>query len=184
MNSRHDWPRDIEYVRDWGEEGYSTPGLIRRWVAVFETFVADPALSRYGSILVVEYDSVFLKPAPAVPEGFFTHLAGGNIGGFKAERFYHCPWGASRQGAEAIVAEGRKLMADGDFEGGSPDFFMGLIIQNRPEVLLHETGTFSVNGGNLPERKPEAIEALNKGTWFLHGLRTKDELEWILQESR
>jgi hypothetical protein len=183
-NSNHRWPNDCEYDQPLGLEGYSTPELIRRWVGIFNLFTADPMFAKYDAIIVIEYDAVFLKPPPPVPDGVFTHLAGGNIPGFKAERFYHCPWAASRSAATVIAEEGRKMIEEGIFEGGSPDFFLGHIIDRRPDLHLYETGTFSVNGGNLTDRKDAAVHALKMGTWFLHGLRTKEELAWILESSR
>lgn len=184
-NSTHPWPPDVDYVRDFGtDSGYSTPDLIRRWVGMFDLFTKDPALAGYKALVVVEYDSVFLKPAPEIPDGAFTHLAGGNIPGFKAERFYHCPWAASRRAAGIIAEEGARLIAEGEFERGSPDFIMGLILDRRPDLGLFETGTFSVNGGNLTDRKAAAVEALAAGTWFLHGIRTQEELRWILEASK
>jgi hypothetical protein len=145
--------------------------------------VSDPDLVKYNSLMVVEYDSIFLKPPPPVPDGVFTHLSGGNVPGpiFKASRFYHCPWGASRYAAGIIAQEGRKLINERSFENGSPDFFLGLILDRHPELPLYETGTFSVNGGNWPERMNEMVEAVKNGAFFCHGLRTKEELSRALE---
>lgn len=184
VDSTHNWPPDCDYVQPLGKEGYSTPNLIRRWVGIFNLFCADPMFASYDSIMVIEYDGIFVRPAPPVPDGVFTHLAGGRMGTLKAERFYHCPWAASRAAASVIAEEGRKLIAEGEFEGGTPDFFLGYILDRRPELKIHETGTFSVNGGNLPPFKESVTQNIKAGGWFVHGLRTQEELAWILDAAK
>lgn len=170
------WPEPITHADSIGRSGYSTPNLIRRWVESW-----DLALTYgYDDYCMIEYDGVFLRQPPAHPGGLFTHLSGGGHGTFKASRFFHTPWWADRPTARALVVEGRRLISEGQFEHGSPDFFLGLICDRCPDIKVSETNTWSCNGGSLGHLREHAERSVAKeNAWYLHGIRTPEELAWI-----
>jgi hypothetical protein len=130
---------------------------------------------------MIEYDSVFLKKPPEHPGGLHTRLAGGPLGGkFKAQRFYHTPWWADREAAAIIVEEGNNLIIEEEYENGSPDVFLGLIADRRPDLKISESHTWSCNGNDFQNRKEHAARAIDEGAWYLHGIRTREELDWCV----
>lgn len=182
-NSRHEWPAAVKYSLPIGRAGYASDDLIRRWVETVAA-VLRPEFSEYSDWCVIEYDSMFLRAPPLHPGGLFTHLAGHKLGrGERATHFYHCPWWFDRPAGETIVQHGRSLIGAGQFELGSPDVFLGRIIEETG-IRVTETGTFSVNGGSLSFRMPQAIEAARAGVWFAHGLRLESEANQILAAAK
>lgn len=182
-DSFHTWPAEIRYCELIGKSAYfPNPQLVKTWVKTWETLLLRDCYKKYESFCMIEYDSVFLRQPPPHPGGLFSHLAGGPMQGFKASRFFHCPWFADRATAAIIVEEGNKLISEGEFEHGSPDVFLGLITDRRPEIKVTETGTFSTNGGGWPDHKDAIAKAVKNGCWFAHGLRTQQELDWVLSQ--
>lgn len=182
-NSFHSWPADINHCELVGKSsGYSTPDTVKYWVGTWERLLL-PRYEKYNDFILVEYDTLILRDPEQFCPDLVTHLAGGPMSGFKATRFYHCPWWARRKTAEIIVEEGKKMIAEGEFEHGSPDVFLGLLLDRRPDIKAWETNSFSVNGGDLTNRKAEAIKAIEAGAWLVHGLRTQEEMDWILQHA-
>lgn len=158
-----------------------TPELVKTWVRTWEILLLRECYKKYNDFCMIEYDSVFLRQPPTHPGGAFLHLTGGAIGGkFKATKFFHNPHWLDRPSSEIVVEEGNKLIAEGEFEQGSPDVFLGLITDRRPDLKWTESNSFSVNGNDLMNRKEEAAKAIKYNCWFLHGLRTEGELNWIL----
>lgn len=181
-DSVHSWPPDIRYCEMIGKSAYLTPELVKTWVRTWEVLLLRECYKKYDTFCMIEYDSVFLQQPPPHPGGLFSHLAGGQMEGFKATRFYHTPWFSDRDTAAIIVEEGNRLIAEGEFEHGSPDVFLGLICDRRPEIKITETGTWSCNGNDFMNRKDAAAEAIKAGSWFLHGIRTKEELDWVMSQ--
>jgi hypothetical protein len=178
-DASHPWPPGVRSTTI-ARNGYvvATNELVKRLVGTFE-YVLQPEFSEYSDFCVIEYDGFFLRVPPPHPGGFCSHLAGGGIVGFKATKFFHTPWWADRAMAQIIVEEGKKMMAEGEWEKGAPDFFLGLLCDRRQIVWGH-TNTWSVNGGNFAHRKEHAIQPIKNGIWYLHGIRTKAELDWCL----
>lgn len=179
-DSMHQWPPGIRHQTVLGLAGYMTPNLVKRWIETWDLVQRSP---EYTDFCMIEPDSVFLRKPPVHPGGMFTHLSGGGIvgGTFKAQKFFHTPWWADKAAAGIIVEEGRKLIAEGEFENGSPDFFLGLISDRRPDLKIRETKTWSCNGGSLGHLRESAEQAIREGAWFLHGLRTPEELRWMTE---
>jgi len=179
-DSNHHWPAGIAHIWAVGLSGYSTPNLIKRWVATWEKFLTWPGFDVYSDACFIEYDSFFLAKPPQHNGGLYTNLAGGGLGGtFKASRFFHTPWWADRGSAAIIVDEGHRLIEAGEFENGSPDVFLGLIADRRPELNIFQTETWSCNGNDFQNRKEHALRAIDErsGLWFVHGVRTREELD-------
>lgn len=177
-DSTHYWPPTINYAASIGVAGYSSPQLIRRWVKTVE-FCLRPDFNTYTDFCLIEYDAVFLRPPPKHPGWLFTHLAGHKLNqGEKANHFYHTPWWFDRAAAAVIIKRGNELIAEGQFELGSPDVFLGRIIEET-NLPWTETGTFSVNGRmlDIPDYWNAAIKSVQDGCWFVHGIRTKEQLD-------
>lgn len=177
-NSVHSWPDKTPSV-GIAAEGYTgTHGPVDRLVGTFE-HVLKPEFSQYSDFCIIEYDGVFLRKPPSHPGGLHTHLSGGGIQGYKAPRFFHTPWWADRPAAQRIVEEGKKLIANNEYENGSPDFFLALAME-RGNIQWTQSKTWSVNGGNFWDRRDQAAEPIKQGIWYLHGIRTREDLDWIL----
>lgn len=179
-NSGHSWLPDIFHCAMIGSGGYMQPEVIKRWVRTWEIFLNEEKFSQFDSACMVESDSLFLRKPEPHPGGLFTRLAGGPVGGAsKSTRFFHCPWWADRVTAQIIVEEGRKLMAEGEWELCSPDLFLGLITDRRPEIKVTEANTWSCNGGDFHNRADQAGKAVMDGCFFVHGIRLASEVEWL-----
>lgn len=186
-DSIHSWPADINHCEIIGKAmngdgDIGNANYLKRWLATWEKVLNRDTYKDYSDFAMTEYDSIFINQPPAHPGGAFTHLAGGPMSGFKCSKFFHPIWWLSRIAAEIVVEEGKKLFAEGEFEQGSPDCFLGLISDRRPELVFNETGNFSVNGNDFKNRRDQA-EKVIPGTWFVHGFRTQQELDWILQHA-
>lgn len=172
-DASHPWPPDVWHARNIGKAGYNNPDLIRRWLRTVECLM-EPQYNAFTDFCVIESDSVFLSPPPTHPGWLFTHLAGGKLNqGEQANAFYHTPWWFDRAAAAVIIKRGRELIAEEQWEIGSPDVFLGRIIEDT-KLPWTETNTFSVNGGMMHYMLPAAIEAVKKGVWYVHGI-TKPE---------
>lgn len=179
-NASHPWKPDIHHCAVIGKAGYMQPDVIKRWVESWALALAlDDGV--YDTICMVESDSVFLRKPEPHPGGLFTRLAGGPVGGAsKASKFFHCPWFCDRSTAQIIVEEGRKMISEGEWELCSPDLFLGLITDRRPEIKVTECNTWSCNGNDLQNRRDQCQKAVQSAAWHVHGLRTKDEYDWLL----
>lgn len=157
------------------------PEVIKRWVRAWDIVVDEPKFAQFTDFCMVESDSVFLRKPESHPGGLFTRLAGGPVGGAsKASKFFHCPWWADRATAQIIVEEGRKMISEGELELCSPDLFLGLLTDRRPEIKVTECNTWSCNGNDLQNRRDQCQKAVQSGAWHVHGLRTKEEYDWLL----
>jgi hypothetical protein len=177
-DSTHEWPPEVRLVRDVGKNGYSSPALIKRWVNTINTVLHSSSCSAYDAFCLTEYDGVFFRQPPEFTGGLWTHLAGGKLNqGEMASRFYHTPHWFDREAGSKILEHGRKLVAEGQFELGSPDVFLGRIIEEL-KLPYHETNTFSVNGGMLeiPEYWEAAKKYVREGGYYCHGLRKREQL--------
>jgi hypothetical protein len=182
-NSVHEWPDDVAHTLTIGkakEVGHELcPNLVERWLRTWEYVLNDEKFENYSDFAMTEADSIFTKKPPSHPGGMFTHLAGGSMEGFKCSRYYHPIWWADREAARIVTEEGRKLWTEVEFEHGSPDCFLGLIADRRTDLVIHETGNFSVNGEDFKNRRDSAEKDI-PNTFFVHGFRTDEELRWIL----
>jgi len=180
-DSDHAWKPDIFHCAMIGKGGYIQPDVIKRWVRTWEIVTTEEKFSEFTDFCMVESDSVFLRKPEPHPGGLLTKLSGGAVGGAsKASRFFHCVWWADRETAKIIVEEGKKLMAEGEFELNSPDLFLGLITDRRPEIKVSESNTWSCNGNDLQNRMHQCEAAVKAGAYFVHGLRTRKEYDHLL----
>ncbi len=173
------WPEPIETI-EAGINAYATQdayNLPARLILTLKHFLTTD----YERCLVVEYDSLILKPMPDYPPGFVAHRAGGKHPGSEATQFFHTPWIFDRPAAKACARVGMEILSDGTIlRGGhgvhaSPDMFLGLIM-DRCGLPWTESGTFSRNTVDSPDQAAAAREAIAAGTWFVHGIKTREQL--------
>lgn len=175
------WPESMR-TKNIGVDAYiDGDNLPRRLVDTFDWFLHDEIFKAYSHCCVIEYDTIFLTAPPAVDVTAAAHLAGGGYPGFTCSHFHHCPWWLDRENAGKFVAKGREMIAGGDIEKGSPDFFFSLVMERAGVDVKHLDGTFSRNSLDIPEdRKLCQTLIRSKLLWFVHGVKTKEQLEEIL----
>lgn len=180
----HSWPPGIRSVAI-GKGGRQLPHdhLCRRLVDTFRHLLS-PQYEEYSDFLVTEYDCMFLNPPPPHPGGLFTMMAGPNMAGFKCKQYFHPPWWADRETAKKIVEVGDDLIRKGDTEQGSTDCFLGLVVDVAGINWTNTLTWTCQNGGDGSDLdtylKPFLEEFLKKGTWFVHGIKTRKNKELVL----
>jgi len=150
--------------------------LPERYVSTIQNFLK----TNYSHLCIIEYDSIFLDRVNFKESGITCRKGGGGMPGFKAATFYHTPWFMDRETAFEIAVEGRALLLRGEYEGGSPDFFLGLILENLG-IIPHESGTFSVNSLDTTNNMGLAKTALSEGCKFFHGIKSIQQLAELLK---
>lgn len=185
------WP-DAVPVKEIGEDSYICgDNLPRRMVDTFDWFITDEIFKNYDAAMVIEYDAIFIRPPPDLPDA--VHVAATRGGGGVAnsttqtETFWHTPWVLTKCAAEDFVAKGRELLSAGIYENGSPDFFFGLVIQHlgvpvhNLEVTQSNAGTFSRNSLDIACDLGLATEFARAGrVWYIHGIKDKAMLDAVL----
>jgi hypothetical protein len=178
------WPEPIPRI-EAGINAYATEdayNLPSRLVLTFRHFLTTD----YERCAIFEYDTLITGAIPEYPPGFTAHRAGGRLTGSEASEFWHTPWICDRSTAIELCLHGMELMLDGTVGRGprgvhgSPDMFLGLIA-DKTGMKFHESGTFSRNTINSPEDIAEARKAIAGGTWMLHGVKTREQLDAILR---
>jgi hypothetical protein len=167
-------PRTVELGRNAYVGG---PELSRRLVSTLESalfFGAD-------EVCVIEYDVLFFKPIPSAPKhGIAMVRTGGGSPGFKSSNFYHVPWLMNAATARLVISVGKRLLAAGDFEQGSPDRFIGLIVDCSGLPVHEDVFTrYTRNTIASPEELAEARAAYLGGVHAMHGIKTKEQLDFV-----
>lgn len=152
--------------------------LCRRFVDTFKFCLESEMFALYSDFCLIEYDTLFFKELPRHPGGLIATLSGYSVPGALATKFYHCPWWPDRKTAEIIVDEGQKLLDQGIFELGSPDFFIGLICDRR--ALSPITIPFYSRNTIEPGwQMEEARQAYLNGVYGAHGIKHANQIEEI-----
>ena len=175
------WPDGVFNPVNIGEDTYVCgDNLCKRLIIACEHFLMLPWMQQFNDVCLIEYDSIFTRALPEHPGGLATCIAGGNSPGFKGTRFFHTPWWVDRPTAALIVAEGRLMLAEGDIEHGFPDRFLGRLVDRCP-MHITETNTFSVNTIDNPAYVEAAREAIRRGSFMVHGIKTADQLKAVTE---
>lgn len=134
-------------------------------------------------ICVIEYDVLFFRKMPALPgDGIATVVTGGGSPGYKSTRFFHVPWYMNSATARRAIQTGKKLLAAGEHEHGSPDRFLGLIVDRSGIPLLENMFTrYTRNTIASSQELGEARAAFLGGVHAVHGVKTKAQLDFITQ---
>lgn len=137
----------------------------------------------YSDFCVIENDSIFLDKLPEHPGSCLNTCIGGyQTSGFRAKHFFHTPWWADRPTAELIVRLGERLVAAELIERGFPDRWLGLLCDLYPEFIRwrNDPAFWSVNDVSVPPTLIEcAREAIARGTIYIHGIKTPEQLEAV-----
>lgn len=177
-----EWPEKVHEVLI-GESDYvnaKTGNLSFRVVLTFKHFLEN---FDHDTCMCVEYDSVILAKPEPYPGGFASFLAGycPPEWGVKAKRFLHCPWWMDRATAEKFVTAGERLLSSGEYENGSPDVFVGRVI-DEARIGFNPLNAFSRNtlDMRLPRLLDECKDAIAAGVWYAHGFRDDQHLDYVL----
>ena len=183
-----EWPEGVSSI-DIGSDRYIDGShLPRRVLDTIETMLIMP----WRVLMLVEYDTVIFKPLPA--ENVKTaaaHFAGGQVWSSKARWFAHNPWVFERESATIFLKWGRQAIADGlipertahnpSVPEASPDVFFGLICEMAHiPVEFHLWDEYSRNSFDIPGHLEEAREAYRNGVHCIHGIKTREQLEFIV----
>lgn len=185
------FPETVDEVAQIGCSSYiNGPHLPQRLIDTLSY-----VLEKYDPnfILVAEYDTVIFRRIELenLEKELASHLAGGRTWESKATAFYHNPWLFSRAAAEKFIPAGRAAIDEGicghitpvayGTPEASPDVFFGYIAERLELDVQTDLWTeFSRNDlfqrGNLEL----AREAYLEGVDVIHGIKTQQELEYIL----
>lgn len=164
-----------------GDDAYMAgSNLVRRLMETMDWMLTQPE-ERFA---IAEYDTIFLKPIPEF-SGVAAYRAGGPTWGSKAKTgFYHNPWMFDRGSGKALVQQLAQLLVEGlcgyGMAESSPDVAFALACERtgiEVQQLLHE---YSQNTLDLPHFLDEARQAVRAGAHCIHGVKTKEQLEYIL----
>ena len=193
-DGRHPWPAGVPHMaigqaRPWPMPGVAKQpyddNLCRKFIRTMRAVFYDPRFSDVTDMCIVEADGLFLQRPPAHPGGFVAHFCGYCPPEWKSGdgMFCHCPWWMDRETAKVLIRVGDKMIAEKNIGNGSPDVFVGKLIKEA-EVKFTASRTWSCNGGGLhnpDSNMAAALKAVKEGVWFVHGLRTKEEMEELLK---
>lgn len=152
------------------------PGnLPRRYVDTFRHCLQSPDLNGYTDFFLTDYDTLILKALPAHPGGLVAAKMCGPSIGFKASCAVCHPWWMDRLTAAAFVKAGDEMIAAGELEQGTPDYWTGLMI-DRYRLPWSDFPAFIRNTLDNPESVAQARQAILAGVWLVHGVKTEDQL--------
>lgn len=174
------WPEPIDEVRSgpndfWMQEKEMLP---RRLVATLKHFLTTD----HSDCCIIEYDTLILERLPSHPGGFVTHLAGGQLNDAECSQFFHTPWWPDRASAEVMLPCMEELIESGICKRschGSPDVFMGLVVQ-RLSLPWTDSNTFSAHAIENGWKEPAKRAFLN-GCKFFHGVKKQRHIDAIMQ---
>ena len=172
------WPEEVTSV-NIGKNAYlDGPHLPQRLLDTLDHFEGSDNV-----IVICEYDCVFFKPLPLNElEGVGLYLTGGKAPGCKGHFFAHSPWAFHPDVVPKVITEGRKMLAAGEYEAGSPDTFLGLLCERTGiPVQFGLWGQYSRNSLDIPEQLEEARQACLDGVHVIHGVKTPEQLSYIIE---
>jgi hypothetical protein len=183
LEACHDWPEDI-FILKAGTDAYMDSG--RPWnhtgrlIDTFDCFLQF--FDDHDFVCIIEYDSIFLKPIPALSANKLTspNTECDPAWGAAARRFYTSPWIADKAVASKIVATGRRLISEKRFDNGSPDVFLGLVLDHVEIEIEQAPWAVSVNGIDGMNRLDELVQAARSGIAFIHGIQTETAFKHIM----
>ncbi len=183
------WPQGINGVREIGADKYvDGEHLPRRLLDTIENMLLLP----WRKMIIAEYDVCIFKPLPAEEvKTFAAHRAGAQTWGSKAKSFYHWPFIFARDTAIEFLMAGKVALEDGicpprEPHGAStpecsPDVFTGFVLQESGIVVQEDLYTeFSRNSFDVPGDLEKARQAYRDGVDCCHGIKTAEELAFIL----
>lgn len=133
-------------------------------------------------LMLAEYDTVIFNRirVEAMEHAMAAHLAGH----MPAYHFYHNPWVLHREVAEKFIQTGETVIRDGVCSYGSiessPDVFFGLVCFMLKMPIQHNLWREFSRNSMTNEGDLELAKACYRdGYDVIHGIKTKEELEYI-----
>ena len=150
-----------------------------------ETFkhCLQPAFESYSDFMMIDYDAVIIAPPPPHPGGFASMLAAipPPEWGSKSTKCLGTPWWMDRETCARFVEMGEKMLANGEYDNGTPDCYCGLIL-DRTGIKFVPVNSFHRNtlDMRLVRLLNECREAIKNGAWIIHGFRCPEHLDYVL----
>lgn len=135
--------------------------------------------SRFKAAAILEYDALIfqrLEEWDIVPGEMLCSVRFLNDDDqFSAETYSHCPWVATGEDWWRIVGTGA------DAQGGNPDRWLAQACELSGVKQLGTIESYSTDRDWPEERILEAIEAKRSGATFIHGVKSEEVLQRIMQ---
>lgn len=187
-NAPTTWPKDVlrisvgeDSFTSWAE--HRSPTLLpKRCLDALEALLGHPALANHDSFLMAEWDTVFLHPFDLAGDSdVYAIYTGKTYPGFKATKFFHMPWLFTRRIAPSILTEGRKMIEEGDTELGSPDFFLGRLL-DRTGIPWQNIPSYTANKITCDYYLEPARQAKRAGVFCIHGIQDSENLRKLMDD--
>lgn len=183
------WPSEMQDHILVGINSYiDGEHLPQRMVDTIYTFLDV----EWDTLILLEYDTLILNPIDVkeLNSPMASHLTGFGTWGSKVDRFYHNPWVFERTVAYDFVTEGQKAIDHGVCgkrnknelarPEGSPDVFFAYVADKMAVAVQDDLWTeYTQNDLKHPERLAGAREAFLNGVDIIHGVKTREELDYI-----
>lgn len=169
-------PQECRYWQ-YGEDRYNDQhnpdsNLCTRTLDVLEA--ALRTFQNQNDFCLIEYDVITLDR----PE-FTGEFSGTMFTERPFSYYFHPPWLFRRAYAQRVITRGRKLIRRGQIAGGWPDRHLGLIYHYEPcDVQILKT--YSQNTLDNHDKILAAREAIEKGAWAIHGVKTYEQYVQLL----
>lgn len=177
------WPDGLDTVVDIGQNSYmkmkgKDDHLCRRLLDTVKWCLTQPE----DHFAIVEYDTLILRKFPHF-SGIHAHLTGGQVNGSKTKHFRHNPWLFDRETGPALVAAMEAVLPDSDeYPNNSPDLFFGLAVERAQIEVKCNFKLFTRNSLDQNGDLELACEAAREGVHAIHGVKTAEELNTIMNE--
>lgn len=93
---------------------------------------------------------------------------------------HHFPWGFDHVSAKQVWILGNRMVASGDWENGSPDFFIYWLFEQYG-VQWQQSNTFSANGLDVQCTVEAMRKAIDNGAWSIHPSKTDEDFKKITE---
>jgi len=162
------------YLKFKGEDD----NLCRRLMDTVQWCLDQPE----DKFVICEYDVLFLKRFPPF-NGVSACKTGGRVNGSKASQFFHGPWCFDRRSAGTLIDAMAAVLPDSQsYPNNSPDLFFGLACER---ASIPVTSNFTMFTRNTLDHDLElACEAVRGGVDVIHGCKTKEQFEAIMNATR
>lgn len=174
LDTKVNWPTGTLTDVNVGLQSYvNGNNLPNRFLDTLELMLNFP----HEDLILTEWDSIFLKPLPPNPDcDFEGTLFYNEDPNFECPHYFHPYWRFTRKSAQRFIDHGRELVKRGNIEHGQKDRFVGRVVMDL-RFRWKANGCFSANTIDRPELQAEARKYIAEGGYFIHGVKTKEQLD-------